>query len=104
MSEDLFPKFSMPHAEREGWQRRCLREMEAAGGSAVCCFPGFMGAFHEGLVEKGLASKETLGPRPMPGDWPYGKKDWAERAGMQHRYTLTDAGRAQLTRWRDAQG
>lgn len=83
-------------AERLGWEGRCLREMAERGGFAVCCFPGYMGSHHERLVAKGLATRETLGPRPMPEDWPYGKADWAERAGVQHRYTLTDAGRVRL--------
>ena len=83
-------------AERLGWEARCLREMAQAGGSVVYCFPGLMGAHHERLVSKGLATRETLGPRPMPDDWPYGRKDWAMRAGVQHRYTLTAAGWARL--------
>lgn len=85
-------------AQSLGWEHRCLTEMAEDGGSVVYCYPGFMGAHHERLVAKGFAERETLGPRPMPADWPHGKKDWASRAGTQHRYSITTAGAAELAR------
>lgn len=98
MSDDLFPAFDMDTREREGWMRRALRELEHV--PALYCYPGFMGAVHERLTARGLASKETIGPAPMPPGWDMTAKEWADRAGTLHRYTITPAGLAELARRR----
>jgi len=91
------PGFHGSEAERMGWERRALSDMAAA--PLVYCFPGFMGAVCERLVEKGLATKQSAGfmappenvtPRQLKG-WGWRAEDYA-----LFRYTITAGGRAAL--------
>lgn len=105
MQLDLF-KASAPPPHRIDWQERDRQQRAAweprmladmADAPLVCCYPGFTGAVCEGLMERGLASKEPAGfMMPLPGSPPKLVKTWRKEDFPQFRYTITDDGRAIL--------
>ena len=78
------------------WCRRMLRDL--AAGPRVYCYPGFLGAACEILVDRGLASREPLGDLPRPDDLPKKLWKWWAESGPrpQFRYAITAFGRAHL--------
>lgn len=73
------------------WEARALRDLSSA--SLTYCFPGFMGSVCEGLVDRGLAAKESAGFLDLGVPAPRG---WKASEHPQFRYRLTDAGRSSL--------
>lgn len=97
-----------PEDDYPGWQARFLREL--AERPCVACYPGFTGAMHEALVERGHATREPAGfmePGPYVegmflGDkraTPKSYERWCrqQKPHPQFRYEITEAGRAILS-------
>lgn len=111
---DLFETLEPPRAactpedDLPAWEARFLREL--AERPCVACYPGWTGAMHETLVERGHASREDAGLlEPLPyveGIQMDGKpatlaqyERWCRQLEPtpQYRYAITEAGRAILS-------
>lgn len=93
-------RFMGSDEQDRGWEQRALLGLLAT--PALCCFHGFMGAVHERLVRKGLATREDAGYMdPLRGvseEIQATKKFKAHVRGYlkdpfpQFTYTITEAG------------
>lgn len=90
--------------DRLGWEHRCLSDL--AAGPRTYCFPGFMGAVCERLVEKGFATRASAGfmdpvarvhtPSYSPAKLKRYVRDYWKDPFPQFTYTITPAGRVHL--------